>query len=75
MTEKELTSGDEPRLALKIGLDRRLLPDRAERQEQTKSRQKPNPFAPHRRQVCPAILLLELSTHTKPPSESVRSSS
>jgi hypothetical protein len=38
VAEKELTGGNKARVALEVGLDRRLLPDRAEGQEQTKSR-------------------------------------
>jgi NAD(P)-dependent dehydrogenase (short-subunit alcohol dehydrogenase family) len=33
VTEKKFTGDDEPRVALKVGLDRRLLPNRAEGQE------------------------------------------
>ena len=66
VTEKELPGCDEACVALKIRLNRRLLPNRAEGEEQTKSRQEPNPLARHTCQVCPALLLLQLSTHTSP---------
>src|SRR3712207_7235681 len=50
VAEQKLTGGDEPRVALEVGLDRGLLPDGAVGQQESKGRQEPHPPSRHANQ-------------------------